>query len=46
MYQPWTSAAIRKIESDFQRSANTHLLKLDSPAYPDIHLRLVSSTFK
>src|SRR5437868_12883478 len=40
MYRPWTSEAIRKIESDFHRSADTHLVRLDLPAYPGIHLYL------
>src|SRR6187551_2186562 len=40
MFRPWTSEAIRKIESDFHRSADTHLIKLDLPACPGIHLYL------
>src|SRR5438270_10701482 len=40
MYRPWTSEAIRKIESDFHRSADTHLVRLDLPAYPGIYLYL------
>ncbi|MDB5080402.1 MAG: Pyridoxal-5-phosphate-dependent protein beta subunit [Chloroflexi bacterium] len=40
MYRPWTSEAIRKIESDFHRSADTHLVRLDFPVFPDIQLYL------
>jgi cysteine synthase A len=36
----WVNWAIRRIESDFQRSADTHLIKLDLPALPDIDLYL------
>jgi cysteine synthase A len=32
----WTREAIRKIEADFNRSADTHLIPLDLPGYPDI----------
>lgn len=28
----WINNAIRKIEADFQRSADTHLIKLDLPS--------------
>ena len=31
---------MRKIEADFQRSADTHLIPVDLPAYPSIHLYL------
>ncbi|MFP8965293.1 PLP-dependent cysteine synthase family protein [Pokkaliibacter sp. CJK22405] len=31
MQDPWVYEAIRKIEADFQRSADTHLIKLDLP---------------
>lgn len=27
----WINSAIRKIEADYQRSADTHLIKLDLP---------------
>jgi cysteine synthase A len=40
MYRPWVSEAIRKIESDFHRSADTHLIKLDLPGCPGIPLYL------
>ncbi|WP_431855446.1 PLP-dependent cysteine synthase family protein [Azospirillum sp.] len=36
----WTYEAIRKIEADFNRSADTHLIRLDVPALPDITLYL------
>jgi cysteine synthase A len=36
----WTQWAIHKIESDFQRSADTHLIKVDLPALPGIDLYL------
>ena len=34
----WVKDAIRKIEADFNRSADTHLLRLDIPAVPGITL--------
>ena len=34
----WVCQAIRKIEADFNRSADTHLIPLDLPGYPGIHL--------
>ncbi len=40
MYRPWTNEAIRKIDSDFQRSAETHLIRLDLLALPDVQLYL------
>ncbi|CAH0525292.1 PLP-dependent cysteine synthase family protein [Vibrio hippocampi] len=36
----WTNNAIRKIEADFQRSADTHLIKLELAALPNIDLYL------
>ncbi|NDY96877.1 PLP-dependent cysteine synthase family protein [Wenzhouxiangella limi] len=36
----WVNWAIRRIESDFQRSADTHLIKVDLPALPGIDLYL------
>ncbi|TVS13661.1 MAG: pyridoxal-phosphate dependent enzyme, partial [Wenzhouxiangella sp.] len=36
----WVNWAIRQIESDFQRSADTHLIKLDLPALDGIDLYL------
>ncbi|KAF1686655.1 cysteine synthase [Pseudoxanthomonas broegbernensis] len=32
----WVAAAIHKIEADFNRSADTHLIPLPLPAWPDI----------
>ena len=32
----WTREAIRKIEADYNRSADTHLIPLDLPGYPAI----------
>ncbi len=40
MARSWTIEAIRKIESDFKRSADTHLIKIELPATPQIHLYL------
>ncbi|PXA70971.1 PLP-dependent cysteine synthase family protein [Vibrio sp. 11986-1-5] len=36
----WINNAIRKIEADFQRSADTHLIKLDLPSIAGIDLYL------
>lgn len=36
----WINNAIRKIEADFQRSADTHLIKLDLPCLDGIDLYL------
>ncbi len=36
----WVQQAVRKIEADFNRSADTHLIPLPLPAYPDVHLYL------
>ena len=36
----WTSEAIRRIEADFQRSADTHLIRLDLPVLSDIDVYL------
>jgi cysteine synthase A len=36
----WVQQAIQKIEADFTRSADTHLLKLEWPARPDIQVYL------
>ncbi|MGL4381596.1 MAG: PLP-dependent cysteine synthase family protein [Vibrio sp.] len=40
-YHQWINSAIRKIEADYQRSADTHLIKLDLPcvAGVDIYLK-------
>src|SRR5690606_5504232 len=34
----WVRQAVRKIEADFNRSADTHLIPLPLPAYPGVHL--------
>jgi cysteine synthase A len=34
----WVSTAIHKIEADFNRSADTHLIPLDLPAFAGIHV--------
>ena len=36
----WVAAAIRMIEADFNRSADTHLIRLPLPGYPGIHAYL------
>jgi cysteine synthase len=36
----WVAAAIRKIEADFNRSADTHLIPLALPGYPEIAVYL------
>ncbi len=34
----WVASAIHKIEADFNRSADTHLIAMPLPGYPDIEL--------
>ena len=34
----WLMQAIRKIEADFNRSSDTHLIPLQIPGTPDIQL--------
>ena len=36
----WVSKAVEKIEADYQRSADTHLFKLDIPTLKDIDIYL------
>lgn len=36
----WVANAIRVIEADYNRSADTHLIKLDMPVFPDIDIYL------
>ncbi|WP_343528915.1 PLP-dependent cysteine synthase family protein [Sphingomonas sp.] len=36
----WRAEAIRRIEADYNRSADTHLIRLDLPRYPGITLYL------
>jgi cysteine synthase len=39
-HSAWVREAIHKIEADFNRSADTHLIPLDLPGYPDIRFYL------
>ncbi|MGC4030794.1 MAG: pyridoxal-phosphate dependent enzyme [Tepidisphaeraceae bacterium] len=39
-HNAWAEKAIRRIEADFTRSADTHLLQLELPAHPQIRLYL------
>ena len=36
----WSRAAMQKIEADFNRSADTHLIRVEVPGTPDVHLYL------
>ncbi len=36
----WVAEAVRRIEADFTRSADTHLIPLHLPAYPGVHVYL------
>lgn len=36
----WINSAIRKIEADYQRSADTHLIKLDLPCVSGVDIYL------
>ena len=38
--RPWIAEAVRRIEADYQRSADTHLIPLALPAFPGVHLYL------
>ena len=38
--RPWISNAVRIIEADFNRSADTHLIPLPLPALPGVHVYL------
>lgn len=38
MKATWTTFALSRIEADFNRSADTHLIRVDLPATPDIQL--------
>lgn len=40
MSRQWVKQAINEIEADYQRSADTHLIRLNLPAFPGIHLYL------
>ncbi|NWK94593.1 cysteine synthase [Sphingobium lactosutens] len=36
----WLNEAVRRIEADYNRSADTHLIRIDLPRYPNIPLYL------
>ena len=40
MSRQWVMQAISEIEADYQRSADTHLIRLNLPAFPGIYLYL------
>lgn len=40
MISTWVNHAISEINADYQRSADTHLIRLSLPAFPGIHLYL------
>ncbi len=40
MSYSWTTKAIKEIQADYQRSSDTHLIRLNLPAFPGIHLYL------
>ena len=40
MDRAWVREAVQKINADFNRSADTHLIKVDLPAFPDQTLYL------
>lgn len=40
MLSQWTTRAINEINADYQRSADTHLIRLTLPAFTGIHLYL------
>lgn len=40
MTNTWVKNAINEIEADFQRSADTHLIRLNLSAFPGIYLYL------
>ncbi len=40
MNRAWVESAITRIEADFNRSADTHLIRLALPATPDVHVYL------
>jgi len=39
-HRDWTDQAVRRIEADFNRSADTHLIPIELPHYPGIELYL------
>ncbi len=40
MSRAWVEASIARIEADFNRSADTHLIRLPLPAVPNVHVYL------
>ncbi|MBT1449910.1 PLP-dependent cysteine synthase family protein [Glaciecola sp. XM2] len=40
MARDWVKSSLNKIQADFQRSADTHLIKLDMLTFPDIDIYL------
>ena len=36
----WVDEAVRRVEADANRSADTHLVRVPLPAFPDVHLYL------
>ena len=40
MHHAWIHQSVRTIEADFARSGDTHLLRVDIPGAPDVHLYL------
>ena len=36
----WRAEAVRRIEADYNRSADTHLIRIDLPRHPGIKLSL------
>lgn len=36
----WEAQAVRRIDADFNRSSDTHLIPVPLPAFPDVHLYL------
>ena len=40
VHRQWLTEAVRRIEADYNRSADTHLIRLDLPRYPGITLYL------
>lgn len=40
MSRLWVKQAISEVEADYQRSADTHLIRLNLPTFPDVHLYL------
>lgn len=40
MHRPWVNWAIKTIEADYTRSADTHLIRLDLKSHPDVLIYL------